>query len=334
MKTSNMKTLRTKKITHVFAYLPLLAMAVTSGWAQEDSQHDMHDMSDMNGMHDMKSMDHSSDAMCVDGAMEMDDTMQMDGTMDHSGMQMQGGSAPPDARDPHAYSGGYTLDQGPYAQPGPRQLKLADEHRFWGVLGDRVEYDSDSDTGVFDIVAWYGTTYDRLTLKTEGDVADSRLEESQTDVQWTHAISAYFDTELGLRFDQYDEGPDRQWLGVGIQGLAPYWFELDATAYVGDNGRTALSIEAEYDWLLTQRLVLQPRAEVSVYGKSDPENGIGSGLSDASLGLRLRYEISRQFAPYIGVERWEKFGNSADFAEAAGEKDGDTLLLVGLKFWF
>ena len=90
--------------------------------------------------------------------------------MDHSEMQMQGGSAPADARDPHAYSDGYTLTEGPYAQPGPRQLKLADEHAFWSVLGDRLEYQEDSDSTVYDVQAWYGTTYDRLTAKLEGDL--------------------------------------------------------------------------------------------------------------------------------------------------------------------
>ena len=100
-----------------------------------------------------------------------------------------------------------------------------------------------------------------------------------------------------MRLDQYDEGKDRQWLALGLQGLAPYWFELDVTAYVGDNGLTALAAEAEYELLLTQRLILQPRAELNLYGKDDPENGLGSGLSDLALGVRLRFEFSRHFAP-------------------------------------
>lgn len=253
--------------------------------------------------------------------------------MNQGEMNMQGGKAPPDARDPHAYSGGYTLTEGPYALSGTR-LKLADEHRFWALLGDRFEYDPDDDTGTFDIQGWYGTTFNRLTLKAEGETTDSRLEESQTDLLWTRAIGAYFDSQLGVRFDQYDEGRDRQWLALGIQGLAPYWFELDITAYLGESGRTALSAEAEYELLLTQRLVLQPRAEVNLYGKDDPANGLGSGFSDAALGLRLRYEFSRQFAPYIGIEWTRKFGDTADFAQAAGESDEDTRLVAGLRFWF
>nr|WP_289099889.1 copper resistance protein B [uncultured Halomonas sp.] len=254
--------------------------------------------------------------------------------MNHGEMQMQGGSAPADARDPHAYSDGFTLTEGPYAQSGPRQLKLADEHSFWAVLGDRFEYQEDSETTVYDLQAWYGTTYDRLVIKAEGDIADGTLEESSTDLLWGHALNAYFDTQLGLRFDQYNEGKDRQWLALGLQGLAPYWFELDVTAYVGDNGRTALAAEAEYELLLTQRLILQPRAELNLYGKDDPENGLGSGLSDLALGVRLRYEFSRQFAPYIGVEWTSTYGDTADYRRAAGDDRSDTQIVAGLRFWF
>lgn len=260
---------------------------------------------------------------------------QMDhDSMSHDMGQMQGGSAPDNARDPHAYSDGYTLTEGPYAQPGTRQLILADEHRFWAVLGDRLEYHEDSDSGVFDLQAWYGGTYDRFVVKTEGDFDDERLEESQTDLLWGHAVHAYFDSQLGLRLDQYDEGRDRQWLALGIQGLAPYWFELDVTAYLGGSGRTALAIEAEYELLLTQKLVLQPRAELTLYGKNDPDNGLGNGLSNLSLGLRLRYECSRQFAPYLGVEWSEDYDDTANYRQAAGQDRSNTEFVAGLRFMF
>tara|TARA_R110000803_G_scaffold112403_1_gene180754 strand:- start:20 stop:865 length:846 start_codon:yes stop_codon:yes gene_type:complete len=254
--------------------------------------------------------------------------------MDHGDMQMQGGSAPADARDPHAYSDGYTLTEGPYAQPGPRQLKLADEHAFWSVLGDRLEYQEDSDSTVYDIQAWYGTTYNRFVIKAEGDIADGTLEESSTELLWGHALNAYFDTQFGVRLDQFNDGKDRQWLAFGVQGLAPYWFEVDVTAYVSDDGRTALSAEAEYELLLTQKLILQPRAELNLYGKDDAENGLGSGLSDLAVGLRLRYEFSRQFAPYIGVEWTDTYGDTADYRRAAGQDTSGTQFVAGLRFWF
>jgi len=270
------------------------------------------------------------------GALQVNTALaQMDHGPEQQNMgQMQGGSAPADARDPHAYSDGYTLTEGPYAQPGPRQLKLADEHAFWSVLGDRLEYQEDSDSTVYDVQAWYGTTYNRFVIKAEGDIADGTLEESSTDLLWGHALNAYFDTQLGVRLDQYNEGKDRQWLAIGIQGLAPYWFELDVTAYVGDDGRTALSAEAEYELLLTQRLILQPRAELNLYGKDDLDNRLGEGLSDLAVGLRLRYEFSRQFAPYIGVEWTDTYGDTADYRRAAGEDTSGTQFVAGLRFWF
>lgn len=269
------------------------------------------------------------------GSMQLNALAQTDhGSQAHNMRPMQGGSVPASARDPHAYSDGYTLTEGPYALPGPRQLKLADEHNFWSVRGDRLEYREDSKNTLYDLQAWYGTTYDRLVIKAEGDIADGSLEESATDLLWGHALNAYFDTQFGVRFDQYDEGKDRQWLALGLQGLAPYWFELDVTAYAGDDGRTALSAEAEYELLLTQRLILQPRAEITLYGKNDPENDLGAGLSDLTLGLRLRYEFSRQLAPYIGVEWVRTYGNTADYLRAAGEDRSNTQIVAGLRFWF
>jgi len=273
-------------------------------------------------------MDHSMMRMDHRGENDSSGEMQMDG------MQMQGGDAPADARDPHAYSNGYTLTEGPYALPGVSRLRLADEHKFWAFMGDRIEYDTENDTGIFDVQGWYGTTYDRFVVKSEGELADSRLEESQTDLLWGHAVTGYFDRQLGIRLDQYDEGENREWLAFGFRGLAPYWFELDMTAYLGKSGRTAFALEAEYDFLFSQRLILQPRAEITAYGKDDRENGLGSGLSDVSLGLRLRYEFTRQFAPYIGVEWTGKFGATADFAEAENNPARDTVYVLGVRVWF
>jgi copper resistance protein B len=305
---------------HFFKFCRKVGMAgsllvlSTSAWAQQDDPHAAH------GTRGAESPSATSERNPVD--------------MEHGQMRMQGGPAPEDARDPHAYSDGYTLTEGPYALPGPHQLKLADEHPFWAVLGDRFEYDTDGETTTFDLQGWYGTTYDRLVIKLEGEVAEGSLEESETELLWGHALNAYFDTQLGVRFDQYDEGEDRQWLAFGIQGLAPYRFALDLTAYVGEDGRSALSFEAEYELLLTQRLILQPRAELTFYGQDDADNRLGSGLSDAALGLRLRYEFSRQFAPYIGVEWTEKFGDTADWARASDEAVRDTRYVVGVSFWF
>lgn len=248
------------------------------------------------------------------------------GPMDH--VSMQGGSAPPDARDPHAYSGGLVF--------GPdRQLKMADEHSFGSLLVDRLEAvrTRDQTRAAYDLQFRYGRDYNRLVLKAEGEVADGRSETARTELLWGHAVAAYWDTQLGVRYDS-GAGPDRGWLAFGIQGLAPYWFEVDATTYVGDEGRSALRLSAEYELLLTQKLILQPRIEANFYGRQDAARELGSGLSDFTVGLRLRYEIRREFAPYVGIEWAGKYGGTADYVRAAGEDAKETRLVAGLRFWF
>ncbi|MBU3018235.1 copper resistance protein B [Paraglaciecola agarilytica] len=254
--------------------------------------------------------------------------------MEEQDMQPQGGDAPKNARDPHAYSEGTTLTEGPYALTGVDRLTLADEHRFYAVLGDRLEYNEFNDSGVFDLQAWYGTTFDRLVIKTEGDISDGKLEENQTDILWSHAISAYWNTQVGVRADYFEAGQNRQWLAFGLQGLAPYWFELDMTTYLGEQGNTAFALEAEYELLLTQKLIIQPRAELTFFGKDDQENALGSGLSSSAVGVRVRYEFTRQFAPYIGVEWTNLYGNTADFAQLDGQSASNTEFVAGIKFWF
>ena len=254
--------------------------------------------------------------------------------MNSAKMQPQGGSAPKDARDPHAYSAGTTLTEGPYALEGNERLTLADEHPFYALLGDRLEYNEQANAGVFDLQAWYGTTFDRLVIKTEGDFSEGSIEENQTDILWGHAVSAYWDTQAGVRLDYNKEGENRQWLAFGLQGLAPYWFELDMTAYVGERGNTAFTLEAEYELLLTQKLIIQPLAEITLYGKNDKQNELGSGLSSSAIGFRVRYEFTRQFAPYIGVEWSNKFGNTADYATSSGQSNNNTAFVAGIKFWF
>lgn len=299
--------------------------------AMDHSKMDHSNMPGMDKPADGKpAMDHSA----MDHGSQPGAKQEMAG-MDHGDMKMQGGPAPADARDPHMYSGGTTLDTGAYALPPSERLRLADEHMFGGVLVDRLErgYTRDGNSTAYDSQAWFGNAYNRLVIKAEGEVSKGELQESRTEVLWGHAIATFWDTQLGVRFDN-GVGPDRGWLALGVQGLAPYWFEVDATAYVGDQGRTAFRLGAEYELLLTQKLILQPRIELNVYGKSDAERGIGSGLSETQAGLRLRYEFSRQFAPYVGVERASMFGKTADLARAEGEKTGETRWVAGVRFWF
>lgn len=245
--------------------------------------------------------------------------------MDHG--SMQGGSAPPDARDPHAYSDGYDF--------GSHALHLADHHNFSALLVDSLEwvYTNDNSSAAYDLQAWYGKDYDRLVFKAEGTADNGKLQDASTELLWGHAVAIYWDAQLGVRYDSGVD-PGQGWLAFGLQGLAPYWFELDTTAYIGDAGRTALRLKAEYELLITQKLILQPRLEANFYGQSNPARGLGSGLSELEAGLRVRYEFRREVAPYIGIVWANKYGGTADYAQAAGENTKETQLVAGVRLWF
>lgn len=146
-------------------------------------------------------------------------------------------------------------------------------------------------------------------------------------------VARWWDVVAGIRQD-LRPGPAVTWAAIGVQGLAPYWFELEATVYVGESGRTQARLEVEYELLLTNRLVLQPLIEVELSGTSDPARGIGAGLSTTDVGLRLRYEFQRELAPYIGITWNRKYGKAADFAVAAGEDAGGARVVAGLRLWF
>jgi copper resistance protein B len=286
---------------------------------------------------DHSAMDHSKMQHSAMGNDAMDEKNSMQG-MDHGSMASQSNTPPPNARDPHAYANGLTLDSGVFALPGPRQLKMADEHAFGTVLFDRFEYADGLSSGLGDATqyamqAWYGSSYDRLVVKSEGEIVDNKLEGSENQILWGHAISTFWDTQLGVRFDT-SEGPSRQWLTFGLQGLAPYWFEVSANLSVGSQGRSVIDLEAEYELLITQRLVLQPRIVLSAYGKDDEQVGVGKGLSSLTAGVRLRYEFTRQFAPYLGLEWTGQYGNTADFSQLEGRSTRNTQLVAGIRFWF
>lgn len=234
---------------------------------------------------------------------------------------------PADARDPHEYAEGYDFSD----LPRPH----AHQHAFGALRFDRFEcvHAPDTNATLYDLYGWYGGSYDRAVVKAEGEFAKGRLHEARSELLWSHALAPFWDSQLGVRHDS-GAGPDRTWLAFGVEGLAPYWFDVEATAYLGTGGRSALRLTASYELLLTQRLILQPRVEANFYGKRDSALERGTGLSDAVAGLRLRYEFSRQLAPYLGVERSGKIGNSADLVRAAGGKALETHWVAGVRFWF
>ena len=197
---------------------------------------------------------------------------------------------------------------------------------------DQLEVAGDGEAR-WEAQAWVGNDRDKLWLRSEGERQAGRLKEGDVEALWYRPFSAFWGRQLGLRHD-IGEGPSRDWLALGVQGLAPYWFEVEATAYAGTEGRSAARLRAHYDLLLTQRLILQPEIEGNAYGRADPERGIGHGLSDARVGLRLRYEIRREIAPYLGLVQTQRFGDSAELARQAGEPARDTQVVAGLRLWF
>lgn len=285
----------------------LMIVSLSPAWAQNDAH-----------------TNHGTEG-AVTVPMNHDAMSGMEG-MDHGAMADE---APPSAlRDPHAYADGYDFSQFPMRHEDAG-LKLG------SLRADRLEaVRADNNTSAaYDLQAWYGGDFDRAVLKAEGDVDNGKLQEGRTEVLWGHAVTPFWDTQLGVRYDN-GVAPDRGWLAFGIQGLAPYWFEVNATAYVGDEGRTALRLGGEYELLLTQKLILQPQVEANIYGKRDAGRELGSGLSDLTAGIRLRYEIRREFAPYIGVEWVGKYGGTADYARAAGQETAETQAVAGVRFWF
>ncbi|MEZ5462311.1 MAG: copper resistance protein B [Dokdonella sp.] len=290
--------------------------------------HGKMDHSQMEGM-DHGEMDHSQ--MEGMGHGEMDQSKMDQGqmkSMNHDMKDMQGGSAPPGARSPD-YSDG--VGSGP--MHGMHHMH--GESVLTSVLIDHLEaFHGDEENGqAINARAWVGSDLNKLWFKLEGERSDGQLGEARSELLWNHAISAYWGLQTGVRHD-FGDGPDRNWAAFGFQGLAPYWFEIDATAYVGESGRTAFRLEAEYELLLTQRSILQPDLEMNFYGEDDPARGVGAGLSDLEFGLRLRYEFTRKFAPYLGVVWSRKFGKTADYAREDDEEAEDTGLVAGVRLWF
>ncbi len=181
--------------------------------------------------------------------------------------------------------------------------------------------------------AWVGKDLHKLWLDVEAERVDTETEEAELQVLYHRAIAPHWNLRAGWRRDWRPE-PQRDWLALGIEGVAPYWIEVDARVFVGRNGRGAARLEVEYELLFTQQWILSPELELNLYSRNDEAAGIGAGLADLDLGLRLRYEIVREVAPYVGVNWHRAFGRTADFARDAGADTDEVQLLAGLRAWF
>jgi copper resistance protein B len=215
-----------------------------------------------------------------------------------------------------------------------RMMEMDDAAAVGKLMADQLEWrvGDGADGPAWDVQGWYGTDYNKLWFKTEGVFVGDVTEDARAELLWDRIFSRWWSTQAGVRHD-FAGGPARNWLALGVQGLAPYFFHIEATAYVGDSGRTAARLRAEYELLFTQRVVLQTLFELNAYGKDDPERHIGAGVSDLQLGLRLRYEIRRECAPYVGVAWLRSLGKTADLVREAGEDASVVQFVAGIRFW-
>ncbi len=216
------------------------------------------------------------------------------------------------------------------------RAEVTDDQVITFVTAERLEYRAQEgdDLLYWDLQGWAGTDRNKLAFKSEGEKpANGATEGAELQLLYKRLISNYFDAQVGVRYD-FRPDPSRGYGVVGVQGLAPYWFEVDANIFLSDEGDLSARLEVDYDLLFTQRLIFQPRLELNVAFSDDSEIGVGAGFSDLELGLRLRYEIVREIAPYAGLHWERKFGNSADFARDEGEDIDSIFVVAGMRLWF
>ena len=218
---------------------------------------------------------------------------------------------------------------------------VEDSQRFGYLLVDQLEYrmKEGDDTFRWDATGWYGGDYNRLWLKTEGEWRTSGERGGEAEVQalYGRLIAPFWDFQVGLRYDQFSgAGFDRSrgFAVIGLQGLARYGFELEPALFISQDGDVSARVTATYDVLLTQRLILQPRVDFDAAMQSAEKFGVGEGLNSVGLSLRLRYEITRAFAPYIGVQWLRRFGETADISQLGGGRAENIAVVFGVRLWF
>lgn len=249
----------------------------------------------------------------------------------HGEPAVQQGATPPVPTD-HAAEAFY--DSAVMARARAAMLKESGGIAFSQLMVDRLEYHAQKggDGYRWKGEGWIGGDINRLMIKSEGEIG-GKLESAELQALYGRAIDPWWNIVGGIRQD-FRPQPQRTYATIGIEGLAPYWFEVEGQIFLSDSGDAHLRLEADYDQRITQQLILQPAVEVNFAAQDVPELGIGSGLSDFELGVRLRYEIAHEFAPYLGINWERKLGDTARYARAADEPVSATSLVAGVRFWF
>lgn len=329
------------------ALIPLASPAL----AQPHQGHSDHQAEDPHTGH--KAMQAEEKTEAADPHQGMDHGAMDHGSMDHSTMdhaamghgapEMAAPSPGPDMETPPPPEAGSGPPRAADAIWGAEAMRASREdlqkthgdfNLFW-FQADRAEFQARQGNNgyLWDLQGFYGNTTDKFFFKSEGEGGlGEPIEELEIQALYSRAIAPFFDLQAGVRQDL--AGPDTSYAVIGIQGLAPYMFELDSALFLSHRGDLTARIEAELDQRIAQSILIQPRAELNLSAQDVPELGIGAGVDSFELGVRLRYEIIREIAPYIGVEQVWKAGRSADFAKAAGEDPSVTNFVVGVRFWF
>jgi copper resistance protein B len=264
--------------------------------------------------------------------------------MDHEGHMNHAMPADPGHADHDTAAAGYSpppVTEADRAAAFPDLGAMQVEHAMLDdplnklVLLDRLETQNASGGSLerWDLESWIGHSLTKVWIRTEGERRAGATDRAELEVLWGKSFARWWELVAGARHD-FEPSPTQSWAAIGIRGTTPYRIDLEATAYVADGGQAALRVKSHYELLVTNRLILQPLAELNWYAQRDATRGIGAGLADAEIGLRLRYEIRREVAPYVGLVAERKLGGSADLTRAAGHDPSDTRLVAGIRLRF
>ena len=227
------------------------------------------------------------------------------------------------------------LAAAPLAVSAQERLHLMDTHTFVQLMIDELELGDalDANDVTWDANLSVGGDLHKFWFKTEGERSDTDGDRTELQFLYSKAILPFWNLRAGMRRD-IELTPDRDWAAVSLKGLAPKFYDVEAEFFFAEGGQTSVRVRGEYELLLTQRLILAPELEILTYGRSEPSQQIGAGLSEIGLDLRLRYEIKREIAPYIGLSWHRLYGTTRSLTTSAGRDDEDTQLVIGLRTWF